>query len=288
MGLIELRGISYTYSKKTSFEKKALNHLSLTIENDDYLGIIGHTGSGKSTLIRHLNGLLRPDEGSIWLNGKNIWQNPAQIRSIRFQIGVVFQYPETQIFEDTVAKDIAYGPKNMGLDKEQIDQRVREALSFVGLNASYSDRNPFRLSGGEMRRVAIAGVIAMNPQVLVLDEPTAGLDPDGRDQLYAQIDAYRQQTGRTIILVSHSMEEIAQRASHVLVLQDGQAAMYGSTREIFAQANKLHALGLDVPQMTRVLEQLQQAGYPVSTEALELDQAEQEILRLFKERRPFE
>ncbi|MFT8318478.1 MAG: energy-coupling factor transporter ATPase [Sporolactobacillus sp.] len=288
MGRIELRGISYTYSKKTSFEKKALNHLSLTIENGDYLGIIGHTGSGKSTLIRHLNGLLRPDEGSIWLDGKNIWQNPAQIRSIRFQIGVVFQYPEMQIFEDTVAKDIAYGPKNIGLDKEQIDQRVGEALSFVGLNASYSDRNPFRLSGGEMRRVAIAGVIAMNPQVLVLDEPTAGLDPDGRDQLYAQIDAYRQQTGRTIILVSHSMEEIAQRASHVLVLQDGQAAMYGSTREIFAQANKLHALGLDVPQITRVLEQLQQAGYPVSTEALTLDQAEQEILRLFKERRPFE
>ncbi|MCQ2009310.1 energy-coupling factor transporter ATPase [Sporolactobacillus sp. STSJ-5] len=282
MAIIELRTISFRYGAGTPFEKQALQNISLSVDRGDFIGIIGHTGSGKSTLIRHFNGLLRPDSGQVLVNNEDIWKNPRQIRSVRFQIGLVFQYPETQIFEDTVAQDIAYGPKNMGLDQETINQRVLEALHFVGLDDSYLDRNPFRMSGGEMRRVAIAGVMAMKPAVLVLDEPTAGLDPEGRRNLLKHIEQYRRKTNTAIIMVSHSMEDIAEHVQRVLVLDKGKTAFEGSVPSVFAHADELMQLGLDVPQMTKVLLGLKAKGYSVDTSAVTMDQAEHELLRLFE------
>ncbi|MFT8310370.1 MAG: energy-coupling factor transporter ATPase [Sporolactobacillus sp.] len=282
MAIIELRTISFRYGAGTPFEKQALQNISLSVDRGDFIGIIGHTGSGKSTLIRHFNGLLRPDSGQVLVNNEDIWKNPRQIRSVRFQIGLVFQYPETQIFEDTVAQDIAYGPKNMGLDQETINQRVLEALHFVGLDDSYLDRNPFRMSGGEMRRVAIAGVMAMKPAVLVLDEPTAGLDPEGRRNLLKHLEQYRRKTNTAIIMVSHSMEDIAEHVQRVLVLDKGKTAFEGSVPSVFAHADELMQLGLDVPQMTKVLLGLKAKGYSVDTSAVTMDQAEHELLRLFE------
>ncbi|SFG52967.1 energy-coupling factor transporter ATPase [Sporolactobacillus nakayamae] len=286
MAIIELKNVNFRYGSGTPFEKQALHDISLSIEPGDFLGIIGHTGSGKSTLIRHFNGLLRPDSGQVLVNGDDIWTASKDIRSIRFQIGLVFQYPETQIFEDTVAQDIAYGPRNMGLDEKEVELRVHEALQFVGLNDSYLERNPFRLSGGELRRVAIAGVIAMRPQVLILDEPTAGLDPEGRNKILNELEQFRRESGTAIVLVSHSMEDIAEHVRNVLVLDHGKIALDGTTSAVFSQAEKLVQLGLDIPQITKVLLGLKAKGYAVDTGALTLDQAERALLRLFeKERR---
>lgn len=285
MAIIELKNIHFRYGAGTPFEKQALQDISLSIEPGDFLGIIGHTGSGKSTLIRHFNGLLRPDSGQVLVNGEDIWTTSKDIRSVRFQIGLVFQYPETQIFEDTVVQDIAYGPKNMGLDQKEIELRVHAALQFVGLNDSYLNRNPFRLSGGELRRVAIAGVIAMRPQVLILDEPTAGLDPEGRNKILDQLEQFRCESGTAIVLVSHSMEDIAEHVRNVLVLDHGKIALDGTTSSVFSQAEKLVQLGLDIPQITKVLLGLKAKGYPIDTGALTIDQAEHALLRLFEKER---
>ncbi|MFT8871683.1 MAG: energy-coupling factor transporter ATPase [Sporolactobacillus sp.] len=284
MNAIELIDVSYTYGKGTPFEKRALKHVSLHVEAGDYLAIIGCTGSGKSTLIRHLNGLLRPESGCVLIGGRDIWAKPKAIRAIRFQVGVVFQQPETQLFKDTVAEDVAFGPRNLGLTEEEVGERVNEALTFVGLDRSYLPRNPFRLSGGEMRRAAIAGVLAMRPHVLVLDEPAAGLDPLGREQLYAHLDAYRRASGCTLVLVSHSMEDVAARAEHVLVLEDGCIAASGSVADIFAASEQLVSLGLDVPQLTDVLLRLRAAGYPVSLRSLSVEDAANDIMALFRAR----
>ncbi|RYL93585.1 energy-coupling factor transporter ATPase [Sporolactobacillus sp. THM19-2] len=282
MPIIELRNVSYRYGSGTPFEKQALSDISLSVSAGAYIGIIGHTGSGKSTLIKQMNGLLRPESGQVRVDGEDIWRTPHQIRSVRFRIGLVFQYPETQIFEDTVQKEIMYGPKNMGLSDRETQSRVLNALNFVGLDASYLERNPFRLSGGEMRRIAIAGVIAMRPQVLILDEPTAGLDPAGRKEILDRLESYRKQTGSAVILVSHSMEDIAERVDQVIVIDQGSLVMSGAPAVIFSQADRLESLGLDIPPVTKLLHLLNQAGYPVNTAALTVSQAEAEILKLFR------
>ncbi|WP_100487358.1 energy-coupling factor transporter ATPase [Sporolactobacillus pectinivorans] len=281
MPVVKLKHVSYCYGRGTPFEKMALKDLSLSVEPGDFIGIIGHTGSGKSTLIRHMNGLLRPDQGEVLVDGENIWKHPANIQSIRFKVGLVFQYPESQIFEDTVLKDIIYGPKNMGLSDQEALDKARAAIDLVGLDESYLERNPFQLSGGELRRVAIAGVMAMEPSVLVLDEPTAGLDPEGRKRIFDQIENYRLRTGRAVIIVSHSMEDIAERVQKVAVIDNGKLIMSGKTADIFASAEQLESLGLDIPQITKVLIRLKKAGYPVNTRILTVDRAEEEILRLF-------
>lgn len=283
MALIELKNINYCYSPGTAFEKHALRDVSMAVDAGESVGLIGHTGSGKSTLIRHFNGLLRPNSGQVLYQGNDLWKKPNEIRSIRFQIGLVFQYPETQIFEDTVGKDIAYGPRNMGLGQEEMNARIRESLQCVGLDNSYLERNPFRLSGGEMRRVAIAGVLAMRPKVLILDEPAAGLDPEGRHALFDALRHYRRKSGAAVVLVSHSMEDIADFVDRVVVLDQGSVALDGPVASVFAQAEKLVSIGLDIPQSTKVLLGLKAKGYSVKTEAYTVEQAEQELLRFLKE-----
>ena len=250
--IIRIEQLTHTYSAGTPFQRSAVDGVELDIMPGEFLGVIGHTGSGKSTLIQHLNGLLKPTQGHIYLNGKDIWADPKQIRQVRFQVGLVFQYPEYQLFEETVYKDIAFGPGNMGLDKEEIDRRVRESARMVGLAEELLEKSPFDLSGGQKRRVAIAGVMAMEPKVLILDEPTAGLDPRGRDEILAQIRAYHETKRATVILVSHSMEDIAQYAKKVLVIAEGKPAMYDTVENIFSRVEELTAMGLAVPQISRV------------------------------------
>ena len=233
--ILQIENLTHTYSAGTPFQRSAVEGLSLTVGKGEFLGIIGHTGSGKSTLIQHLNGLLQPTSGHILLEGKDIWAEPKKIRDVRFKVGLVFQYPEYQLFEETVYKDIAFGPKNMGLDSGEIDRRVRDAAAFVGLDAELLDKSPFELSGGQKRRVAIAGVIAMEPKVLVLDEPTAGLDPQGRDAILAQIQAYHRAKGAAVVLVSHSMEEIARNVERIAVLSDGRVLMQGTPEHTSGQ-----------------------------------------------------
>lgn len=272
--------MTHTYSAGTPFERNAVEHMNLTVMPGEFVGIIGHTGSGKSTLIQHLNGLLKPTAGHVYLDGKDIWAEPKKIRQVRFQVGLVFQYPEYQLFEETVYKDIAYGPTNMGLDKEEIDRRVREAAHFVGLDDSLLEQSPFELSGGQKRRVAIAGVLAMEPKVLVLDEPTAGLDPRGRESILAQLRAYHKSRGTTVLLVSHSMEEVASNADRIVVLRGSHNYMDGTPREIFARAQELTEAGLDVPRVTKVALALRQRGLPVSTAVYTVEELTQELLRL--------
>ena len=272
--------MTHTYSAGTPFERNAVEHMNLTVMPGEFVGIIGHTGSGKSTLIQHLNGLLKPTAGHVYLDGKDIWAEPKKIRQVRFQVGLVFQYPEYQLFEETVYKDIAYGPTNMGLDKEEIDRRVREAAHFVGLDDSLLEQSPFELSGGQKRRVAIAGVLAMEPKVLVLDEPTAGLDPRGRESILAQLRAYHKSRGTTVLLVSHSMEEVASNADRIVVLRGSHQYMDGTPREIFARAQELTEAGLDVPRVTKVALALRQRGLPVSTAVYTVEELTQELLRL--------
>ena len=261
--ILQVRNLTYIYSAGTPFEHKALDNMNFSVERGEFIGIIGHTGSGKSTLMQHLNGLLKPTSGQVLLDGKDIWSDKKLTRQARFRVGLVFQYPEYQLFEDTVYKDIAFGPKNMGLSKEEIDRRVREAAGFVGLREDQLEVSPFDLSGGQKRRVAIAGVIAMEPEVLILDEPTAGLDPVGREEILANIESYRKAKNATIMMVSHSMNDVARLTDRLLVLNGSHLAMDGTPGEVFSHAWDLEDMGLDIPEVTRVFMRLKEKGLPV-------------------------
>lgn len=261
--IIEVKDLTHIYSQGTPFERYALDHVNFSVNQGEFMGIIGHTGSGKSTLIQHLNGLLKPTSGSVLFEGKDIWADKRFTRQVRFQVGLVFQYPEYQLFEDTVYKDIAFGPGNMKLSEEEIDRRVREAAAFVELPEAVMTLSPFELSGGQKRRVAIAGVIAMEPKVLILDEPTAGLDPKGREQILRNIRAYQRAKNATVIMVSHSMEEIADSVERLVVVNDSHIAMDGTPGEVFTHAEKLEEMGLAVPQVTAVFRRLRDMGINV-------------------------
>jgi energy-coupling factor transport system ATP-binding protein len=280
--ILEVRDLSHVYSTGTPFEREALHGVSFTIEKGEFIGMIGHTGSGKSTLIQHLNGLLKPTSGSVLFHGEDIWKDAKFTRSIRFKVGLVFQYPEYQLFEETVYRDIAFGPKNMGLSEKKIDARVRRAAEFVGISAELLDASPFDLSGGQKRRAAIAGVIAMEPEVLILDEPTAGLDPAGRESILQNIRDYQSAQGAAVVMVSHSMEEIASNVERLIVLKDGGVAMTGAPGEVFAHADELVKMGLDVPEITRVFLRLRELGVPVDTSVYTVEQAKAAVLRLGK------
>ena len=259
--VLEVKALTHTYSAGTPFEHKAIEDVNLEVMPGEFLGIIGHTGSGKSTLIQHLNGLLRPTGGEIRLDGEDIWAKPKEIRRVRFQVGLVFQYPEYQLFEETVYKDISFGPKNMKLPDEEIAKRVVSAAAYVGLKKELLEKSPFDLSGGEKRRAAIAGVIAMQPKVLILDEPTAGLDPIGRDTILDMIKNYREKTGSTVLLVSHSMEDIAKIATKVAVMNNARLEMYGTVDEVYSHAERLREIGLNIPQISKVFEILKNNGH---------------------------
>jgi energy-coupling factor transport system ATP-binding protein len=281
MPIIETKDLTYTYGEGTPFCKTAVDHVNISIEQGEFIGLIGHTGSGKSTLIQQFNGLLRPTSGKVLLNGVDIWAQPKKIRDVRFQVGMVFQYPEHQLFEETVLKDIAFGPGNMGLNHDEILKRVHSAAEFVGLSDELLEKSPFDLSGGEKRRAAIAGVIAMDPDVLILDEPTAGLDPRGRDVLLSQIISYHEVRHNTIILVSHSMEDIARTADRVLVMNSSKVDLFDTTEAVFAHDNELEQIGLRVPQITKIMSVLKGKGYPVDT-VLTLEQALKQLMPLLK------
>lgn len=260
MPILEAKNLTYTYSVGSPFEKTAVDHIDLQIEEGEFVGIIGHTGSGKSTLMQMMNGLLQPTEGQILLNGKDIWAKDTDRRQVRFQVGLVFQYPEYQLFEETVYKDIAFGPRNMKLSEEEIDRRVRETAEAVGLTEEQLQKAPYALSGGQKRRAAIAGVMAMEPRVLILDEPTAGLDPKGRTKILTQLQAYHKRTGCTILLVSHSMEDVARFASKLLVLSQAKVVCYDTPSGVFAQSQSLESMGLALPQITRIFNGLAERG----------------------------
>lgn len=277
---IEVKHLTHTYSAGTPFERDALSDLSLSVAPGEFLGIIGHTGSGKSTLMQHLNGLLKPTKGQILLGGEDIHASKQSLRAARFRVGLVFQYPEHQLFEETVRKDIAFGPKNMGLSAEEIERRVLRAAQFAGVDASMLDKSPFDLSGGQKRRVAIAGVIAMEPEIVIFDEPTAGLDPVGCAGLLENIRAYRESTGATILMVSHSMDDVAQLADRLLVLNHGRAELCGTPAEVFAHADRLKEIGLAVPQMTQLFARLRELGLDVDPATYTLPQAEAQLVRL--------
>ena len=278
--ILETKKLSHIYSAGTPFERGALLEVDFTAYAGEYLGIIGHTGSGKSTLIQHLNGLLKPTSGQELFQGEDIWADAKRTRQTRFQVGLVFQYPEYQLFEETVYKDISFGPKNMGLDEGEVDRRVREAARFVGLRDDQLEKSPFELSGGQKRRVALAGVMAMDPQVLVLDEPTAGLDPAGRENLMANIRDYHRNKKRTIILVSHSMDEIARNVDRILVLKSAHVLMSGTPAEVFARAEELLSAGLDVPQVTRIAMRLREQGLAIDPAVYTVEALERELLAL--------
>ena len=280
MAILTVENLTHTYGAHSPFEKHAVRGVSLDIQEGELLGIIGHTGSGKSTLIQHLNGLLRPNEGRVLLDGIDIWENPKKIRDVRFRVGMVFQYPEHQLFEDTVYKDIAFGPKNMGLSEQEIDQRVRQAAAYVGLPEELLEKSPFDLSGGEKRRAAIAGVMAMEPEILILDEPTAGLDPRGREQVLAMIRDYQRRRGTTVLLVTHSMEDVARVADRILVMDRGQVAMLDSVERVFSRAEELERIGLTIPAVTKVLMLLKQKGVAVDTAAYTVEAAAKQLLPL--------
>ncbi len=276
--IIETKHLTHTYSAGTPFERSALVDVDFTAYKGEYLGVIGHTGSGKSTLIQHLNGLLKPTSGQVLFQGEDIWADPKRTRMTRFQVGLVFQYPEYQLFEETVYKDISFGPKNMGLDEKEIDRRVRSAAYFVGLRDDQLDKSPFELSGGQKRRVAIAGVIAMEPKVLILDEPTAGLDPVGVESILGNIRDYHKAHNATIILVSHSMEEMARTVDRLVVVNDGRLPFQGTPRQVFTHGAELEAMGLGVPQMTRVFHRLRQMGVDIDPSVYTIEQAKQAVL----------
>ncbi len=261
--ILQVQNLHYTYSMGTPFQHTALKDVSFSVERGEFVGVIGHTGSGKSTLMQHLNGLLKPTSGKVLLDGQDIWSDKKLTRQSRFRVGLVFQYPEYQLFEETVYKDIAFGPKNMGLKPEEVDRRVREAAGFVGITDEQLEVSPFDLSGGQKRRVAIAGVIAMEPEVLILDEPTAGLDPEGREEILQNIETYRKAKNAAILMVSHSMSDVARLASRLLVMNDADLAMDGTPLEVFAHAQALLDMGLDIPEITRLFLRLQTMGLPV-------------------------
>ncbi len=271
--VLELKNLSYVYGTGTPFEKTAVNNLSLSIEKGEFIGIMGHTGSGKSTLVQMLSGLMKPTSGQVLLDGEDIWANPKDIRKIRFKVGMVFQYPEYQLFEETVAKDIAFGPTNMGKSGAELEKAVNDAARFTGLKDELLEKSPFDLSGGEKRRAAIAGVIAMNPEVLVLDEPTAGLDPMGRDVLLSQIVQYHKERKNTVILVSHSMEDIARVADKIIVMNKSNLVMFDKTKEVFSKGRELEKIGLRVPQITKIMLELREKGFNVPEGILTVDEA---------------
>ena len=277
--ILEVKNLDYIYSAGTPFEHKALDNVSFALAPGEFVGIIGHTGSGKSTLMQQMNGLLKPTSGQVLLDGVDIWSDKKLTRQARFRVGLVFQYPEYQLFEETVYRDIAFGPKNMGLDEKEVDRRVREAAGFVGLTEAQLEVSPFDLSGGQKRRVAIAGVIAMEPEVLILDEPTAGLDPVGRAEILGNIEAYSRAKNATIMMVSHSMEDVARLTDRLLVMNGSRLAMDGTPSEVFSRAQELLAMGLNIPQVTQVFLKLKALGLDVKS-VYTMEQAVAEIVRL--------
>lgn len=282
--LIRTENLTHVYGAGTPFERAAIQDVCLQIEQGDFIGVIGHTGSGKSTLMQHLNALMKPTSGKIYFKGEDIWQKGYDLHAMRFHVGLVFQYPEYQLFEETVAKDIAFGPKNMGLSKDEIEERVLESIRMVGLSEEILSQSPFDLSGGQKRRVAIAGIMAMRPNILILDEPTAGLDPCGREEILAQVRAYHQTAGNTVLLVSHSMEDIAKNAQKVLVMQDGKLVLFDSTQRVFEQADELVRIGLDVPQLTRVFLDLRKKGYDVERSVFSPERAAEALMDYMKKK----
>lgn len=284
MAILETQNLSYIYSENTPFQVTAIEDINISIEEGEFIGIIGHTGSGKSTLVQQLNGILKPSSGKILYDGQDIHSSKEFTRSVRFNVGLCFQYPEYQLFENTVYDDIAFGPKNMGLSKEEIEQNVLEAAGFVGVKTDMLKKSPFDLSGGEKRRVAIAGVMAMKPKVLILDEPTAGLDPKGRKTVEGMIENYRQATKSTVIIVSHSMEDVARCASRVIVMNKGRVEMFDKVSKVFANIERLVEIGLDAPSITKIFLDLKNRGYDVRTDIYTLEKAKEELLRLLKER----
>ena len=280
--IIRVENLTHTYGIGTPFERSAVQGMDLSVYRGELLGLIGHTGSGKSTLIQHLNGLLKPTEGRVLLHGKDIWAEPKKIRDVRFRVGLVFQYPEYQLFEETAYQDIAFGPKNMGLSGDELDRRVREAARFAGLGEEKLQKSPFAMSGGQKRRIAIAGVIAMEPEVLVLDEPGAGLDPRGREELLEHIRAYHAERGNTVVLVSHSMEEMARYADRIAVLAHGRTIMSGTPREVFSRGDELRRAGLDVPQITRVAMELRRRGLDIDPAVYTVEELRDALLALRK------
>lgn len=280
--VLELKNLGFVYGKGTPFEKKAVDNVSLKINKGEFIGVIGHTGSGKSTLMQMLNGLMRPAEGQVLLDGADIWEKPKKIREVRFKVGMVFQYPEYQLFEETVYKDIAFGPANQGKQGDELDRAVREAADFTGLKPKLLEKSPFDLSGGEKRRAAIAGVIAMDPEVLVLDEPTAGLDPMGREVLLSQIVRYHKERDNTVLLVSHTMEDVARFADKIIVMNKGRLEMFAPTKEVFSRGEELESFGLKIPQITKIMRQLRQKGFDVPEGVLTVDEALSALLPLLK------
>lgn len=280
--ILQIKNLTHTYGIGTPFQRSAVEDMSFDVYEGEFLGIIGHTGSGKSTLIQHLNGLLKPTGGQILLGGKDIWAEPKKIRDVRFRVGLVFQYPEYQLFEETVYRDIAFGPTNQGKTGDELDRCVREAARLVGIRDDQLEKSPFELSGGQKRRVALAGVLAMEPEVLILDEPTAGLDPAGRENLMANIRDYHRNKHKTIILVSHSMDEIAQNVDRILVLKSAHVLMSGAPAEVFARADELISAGLDVPQVTRIAMALKARGVDIDPAVYTVEALERELLALQK------
>lgn len=282
MSNIRLEGLSYYHGKDTPYQIQALKNINLTIPSGKITGLIGHTGSGKSTLIQMLNGLLQPHEGKVYLNEEDIWAKPKSIRSVRFRVGLVMQYPEYQLFEETVAKDIAFGPRNMGLSEEEIALRVKEAARFAGLDEALLDKSPFDLSGGQKRRAAIAGIIAMRPEVLLLDEPAAGLDPRGRDSIFENIVQYHRESGNTVVIVSHSMEDMAKYCDHLIVMNEGEILMEGEPDEVFCRAEELAKTGLDIPQITKLIMILKDHGVELDGSIYTVEQALSALVKKIK------
>ena len=282
MAVIKAENLTYVYGEGTPFQKTAVDNVDLEIEQGEMVGIIGHTGSGKSTLIQHFNGLLKPTSGSVYIDGEKLWDDKAKLRPVRFKVGLVFQYPEYQLFEETVYKDIAFGPKNMGLDDKEIDRRIKETAKMVGLSADVLDKSPFELSGGQKRRVAIAGVMAMEPKVLILDEPASGLDPKGREQILGLIKEYHQQTNNTVLLVSHSMEDIAKNGSKILVMNESKVFCYDDTVNVFTRSEELVSMGLSVPQITRVFNRLRSMGIDLNDDVYTVGYAKKVLMEKLK------
>ncbi|MBO5726504.1 MAG: energy-coupling factor transporter ATPase [Clostridia bacterium] len=282
MSFLRVENLTHTYNQKTTYSRDAVSNVSFTAEKGEIIGVIGHTGSGKSTLIQHLNGLLKPDEGHIYIDDVDIWADPKQIKKFRFKVGLVFQYPEYQLFDETVFDDIAIGPKNMGLSDDEITKTVNEIILEVGLTKDYLEKSPFDLSGGEKRRVAIAGVLAMKPQIIAFDEPTAGLDPSGRQMVTNIIKNYRDKYNATVIIVSHSMEDIAEIADKILVMNGGKLQMFGTPKEVFSKGDELKQIGLSVPQVTTVCDILRQKGFNLPSDIITVDEAVKHLVTLRK------
>ena len=282
---VELKDVTYTYSPGTAYEMHALEHVSMEIQDGQFVGVIGHTGSGKSTLVQHFNGLIRPTSGHVYYNGEDIWQEGYNLRELRSHVGLVFQYPEHQLFETDVLTDVCFGPKNQGLSPEECKERAKEALQHVGLDESYYEKAPFELSGGQKRRVAIAGVLAMNPSFLILDEPTAGLDPKGRDEILDQLALLHETRGISIMLVSHSMEDIARYVERIIVMNKGHVAFDDTPKEVFSHYKELEEMGLAAPQMTYIMHALKERGMDVDVTATTVEEARDSILKALKKRK---